>query len=149
MGGVDAIVFTGGIGENSPDVRAESCKGLEFLGVSIDAERNNSAEKEKMISADSAKVKVFALPTNEELVIALDTMRSSRRPGTPRHVPIGQGTAFLPERWSMKKLILIVSAVAIAAGVAYIVVKTAEELRFEQEEDLTPEDVESQLLQHE
>ncbi len=49
----------------------------------------------------------------------------------------------------MKKLILIVSAVAIAAGVAYIVVKTAEELQFEQEEDLTPEDVESQLLQHE
>jgi hypothetical protein len=49
----------------------------------------------------------------------------------------------------MKKLILIVSAAAIAAGIAYIVVKTAEELQFEQEEDLTPEDVESQLLQHE
>ncbi len=75
MGGVDAIVFTGGIGENSPDVRAESCKGLEFLGVSIDAGRNNSEEKEKLISADSSKVKVFALPTNEELVIALDTAR--------------------------------------------------------------------------
>lgn len=75
MGGVDAIVFTGGIGENSPDVRAESCKGLEFLGVSIDAEKNNSADKEKVISSDSSRVKVFALPTNEELVIALDTMR--------------------------------------------------------------------------
>ncbi len=75
MGGVDAIVFTGGIGENSPDVRAESCKGLEFLGVSIDEARNNSAEKEKLISTGSSKVKVFALPTNEELVIALDTMR--------------------------------------------------------------------------
>ena len=75
MGGVDAIVFTGGIGENSPDVRAESCKGLEFIGVSIDEARNNSAEKEKLISTGSSKVKVFALPTNEELVIALDTMR--------------------------------------------------------------------------
>jgi acetate kinase len=75
MGGVDAIVFTGGIGENSSEVRAESCKGLGFLGVTLDAERNNSAEKEKLISADSSKVKVFALPTNEELVIALDTAR--------------------------------------------------------------------------
>ncbi len=87
MGGVDVIVFTGGIGENSPDVRAESCKGLEFLGVKIDNEKNYSAEKEKVISADSSKVKVFALPTNEELVIALDTeriveaaVRSSSRP---------------------------------------------------------------------
>ncbi len=90
MGGVDAIVFTGGIGENSPDVRAASCKGLEFLGVNIDSERNNSADREKVISADSSRVKVFALPTNEEMVIALDTMRiveaawrSSTRPGRP------------------------------------------------------------------
>ncbi|HEY9165599.1 MAG TPA: acetate kinase [Candidatus Kryptonia bacterium] len=75
MGGVDAIVFTGGIGENSPDVRAASCSGLEFLGIVTDNERNNSAEKEKLISSDASKVKVFALPTNEELVIALDTMR--------------------------------------------------------------------------
>ncbi len=75
MGGLDAVVFTGGIGENSPDVRAESCKGLEFLGIEIDKSRNESSEKEKLISSDSSKVKVFALPTNEELVIALDTMR--------------------------------------------------------------------------
>jgi len=75
MGGLDAVVFTGGIGENSPDVRAESCRGLEFLGIKIDDARNTSQEKEKLISTDSSNVKVFALPTNEELVIALDTMR--------------------------------------------------------------------------
>jgi len=75
MGGLDAIVFTGGIGENSPDVRAESCRGLDFLGIKIDDEKNKSSDKEKVISTDSSKVKVFALPTNEELVIALDTMR--------------------------------------------------------------------------
>lgn len=93
MGGVDAIVFTGGIGENSPDVRAESCKGLEFLGVNIDSERNNSAEKEKLISADSSKIKVFALPTNEELVIALDTARivESARQTTSRPARPGDG----------------------------------------------------------
>lgn len=75
MGGLDAVVFTGGIGENSPDVRAESCRDLGFLGIEIDDARNESSEKEKLISSDSSKVKVFALPTNEELVIALDTMK--------------------------------------------------------------------------
>jgi acetate kinase len=75
MGGVDAVVFTGGIGENSPDVRAASCTGLEFFGIQIDEAKNNSQVKEKIISSDSSKVKVMALPTNEELVIALDTMR--------------------------------------------------------------------------
>ncbi len=75
MGGLDAIVFTGGIGENSPDVRAASCTGLEFFGIKIDEARNNSQDKEKIISDDSSKVKVMALPTDEELVIALDTMR--------------------------------------------------------------------------
>lgn len=75
MGGLDAVVFTGGIGENSPDVRAASCAGLEFFGIEIDESKNNSAQKEKTISTESSKVKVMALPTNEELVIALDTMR--------------------------------------------------------------------------
>jgi acetate kinase len=79
MGGLDAVVFTGGIGENSPDVRAASCTGLEFLGIQIDDEKNNSQNKEKVISADSSKVKVMALPTDEELVIALDTMRIVNR----------------------------------------------------------------------
>ena len=75
MGGVDAVVFTGGIGENSPDVRAASCTGLEFFGIQIDEAKNSSQVTEKIISSDSSKVKVMALPTNEELVIALDTMR--------------------------------------------------------------------------
>lgn len=75
MGGLDAIVFTGGIGENSPDVRAESCRDLGFLGIEVDDAKNESSEKEKLISSDASKVKVFALPTNEEFVIALDTMK--------------------------------------------------------------------------
>ncbi len=93
MGGLDAVIFTGGIGENSPDVRAESCRGLEFLGIEIDDERNNSADKERFISADSSRVKVLALPTNEELVIALDTMRivESANRSSPREVGISLG----------------------------------------------------------
>jgi acetate kinase len=75
MGGVGAVVFTGGIGENSADVRRESCRHMEFLGVSIDEKSNISAEKEKLISTSDSKTKVFVIPTNEELVIALDTMR--------------------------------------------------------------------------
>ncbi len=73
MGGVDAIVFTAGIGENSPDVRKKVCEDLEYLGVKIDDEKNNSPEKEKIITTDNSKVKVLVIPTNEELVIALDT----------------------------------------------------------------------------
>lgn len=73
MGGVDVLVFTAGIGENSPDVRKSVCEGLEFLGIKIDDEKNNSPEKEKIISTDDSKVKVLVIPTNEELVIALDT----------------------------------------------------------------------------
>jgi acetate kinase len=73
MGWVDAIVFTAGIGENSPDVRKSVCEGLEFLGIKIDDEKNNSPEREKIITTDDSPVKVLVIPTNEELVIALDT----------------------------------------------------------------------------
>ncbi len=74
MGGVDAIVFTAGIGENAPRIRALSCAGLEFLGVVIDKERNEKTiKKEGEISAPNSKVKVYCIPTNEELVIARDT----------------------------------------------------------------------------
>jgi len=73
MDGVDAIVFTAGIGENSPDVRKSVCEGLEFLGIKIDDEKNNSPEREKIITTDDSPVKVLVIPTNEELVIALDT----------------------------------------------------------------------------
>lgn len=71
LGGVDAVVFTGGIGENSADVRRESLEGLSFLGLELDPERN--AKGDNIISSDSSTVKIFRIPTNEELVIALDT----------------------------------------------------------------------------
>jgi len=75
MGGLDGVVFTGGIGENSPEVRKASCEGLEFLGIAIDDSSNQSSEKEKIISTQESTAKVLVVPTNEELVIALDTMR--------------------------------------------------------------------------
>ncbi len=75
MGGVDAIVFTAGVGENDIGTRAKVCSGLEFLGVKLDAERNNVRGKATEISAADSKVKVFLIPTNEELVIARDTNR--------------------------------------------------------------------------
>ncbi|MDF2883371.1 MAG: acetate kinase [Clostridiaceae bacterium] len=74
MGGVDCIVFTAGLGENSYECREESCKGLEFLGVKIDTEKNKCRGIAKEISSDDSKVKVFVIPTNEELMIAKDTM---------------------------------------------------------------------------
>lgn len=75
MGGVDAVVFTGGIGENSPDVRRTSCENLEFLGIAIDQDKNASPEKEKDISPENSRTRVLVIPTNEELVIAMDTMK--------------------------------------------------------------------------
>ncbi|MDR3625440.1 MAG: acetate kinase [Ignavibacteriaceae bacterium] len=73
MGGLDALVFTGGIGENSPEVRAEVCKGLEFMGIEIDEQRNKN--RETILSTDSSRIPVLRIPTNEELVIARDTNR--------------------------------------------------------------------------
>ena len=76
MGGLDGVVFTAGVGENSPVVRQLSCQNLEFLGVGVDQTRNEgTVGKEVDISADGAKVHVLAIPTNEELVIARDTQR--------------------------------------------------------------------------
>lgn len=75
MGGVDAIVFTGGVGENDIHTRQQVCEGLEFLGVKLDADRNNVRGKATEISAADSKVKVFLIPTNEELAIAQDTLR--------------------------------------------------------------------------
>lgn len=71
MGGLDAFVFTGGIGENSFEVREEICRNLEFLGINLDIERNKA--NQEIISTDKSKVKILRVPTNEELVIALDT----------------------------------------------------------------------------
>ena len=80
MGGVDAIVFTAGAGENSPEVREKSVEGLEFLGIKIDKDKNNAARGiEKDISTEDARVRTLVIPTNEELVIALETERIVRR----------------------------------------------------------------------
>jgi acetate kinase len=76
LGGVDLIIFTGGVGENGPETREILCKGLEYLGVSFDAEKNTGLRgKLEMISKHDSKVKVMVVPTNEELVIAHDTFR--------------------------------------------------------------------------
>jgi acetate kinase len=72
MGGVDAIVFTAGIGGNSKENRTEACEGLEFLGVKIDPERNKVHAKEAIINNNNSRVKVMVIPTNEELMIAKD-----------------------------------------------------------------------------
>ena len=74
MGGVDIIVWTAGVGENQADVRLDSCTGLEFLGVKMDAEANNVHGEEAIISAPDSKVTVCVIPTDEELMIAKDTM---------------------------------------------------------------------------
>lgn len=74
MGGLDVLVFTAGIGENSHIVRSESVKGLEFLGLKIDENKNNVRGKLTDLSAAESRVKIFVVPTNEELVIAKETM---------------------------------------------------------------------------
>ncbi len=74
MGGVDVIVWTAGVGENQISTRMEACSGLEFLGVKMDAEANNCRGEEKLISAPDSKVQVWVVPTDEEIVIARDTM---------------------------------------------------------------------------
>jgi len=74
MGGLDAIIFTAGVGENSPEVRELTCQGLGFLGIELDKGKNETTiGKEVDISSDNSRVRVLAIPTNEELVIARDT----------------------------------------------------------------------------
>ncbi len=73
MGGVDAIIFTAGIGENSADMRVNMVEGLEFLGARIDVEANKIRGEEKDVSAPDSKVRILVIPTNEELMIAKDT----------------------------------------------------------------------------
>lgn len=77
MNGAEAIIFGGGIGENSAKIRAAVCENLSWLGVELDAEKNKShtGGREGVISADSSRVKVWVIPTNEELLIARDTVR--------------------------------------------------------------------------
>lgn len=84
MGGADAIVFTGGIGENSPDVRSRICDGLQFLGLEINRDRNDvcTGGCEGLISTDQSRLAAYTIPTDEELLIARDTVRSVR--GAPQ-----------------------------------------------------------------
>ena len=73
MGGVDIIVFTAGIGENNVGIRQRVMEGMEFLGAEIDPEKNN-ARGELVVSKDTSKVKICVIPTNEEIMIARDTL---------------------------------------------------------------------------
>lgn len=75
MNGIDYIVFTGGVGENQINIRKGICEQLEFMGVEIDADLNNMRGEEKLVSKPSSKVKVYVIPTNEELMIAKETQR--------------------------------------------------------------------------
>ena len=74
MGGVDVIVWTAGVGENQIGTRLDACSDLDFLGVKIDAEANNCRGEEKLISTPDSRVQVWVVPTDEEIVIARDTM---------------------------------------------------------------------------
>jgi acetate kinase len=76
LGGMDVLVFTGGVGENAVLVRVKTCEGLEFLGVELDPARNQAgSRKEALITKDSSRARVFVIPTDEELVIAEETVR--------------------------------------------------------------------------
>jgi acetate kinase len=76
LGGADAIVFTGGIGENSPEVRARICQGLEWAGLKLQEEANQSTiAKERQISTEDSRLAAYVIPTDEELLIARDTVR--------------------------------------------------------------------------
>jgi len=79
LGGADAIVFTAGVGENSAPVRSLTCRGMEFMGIRIDEEKNKAAVgKEMDVSAEGASIRTLVIPTNEELVIAVDTQRLTK-----------------------------------------------------------------------
>ncbi|MDD4141069.1 MAG: acetate kinase, partial [Eubacteriales bacterium] len=76
MGGVDAVVFTAGIAENTPDIRLGACDGLAYMGITIDPYKNNAVKaREAIVSTDDSPVKVLVIPTNEELAIARETAR--------------------------------------------------------------------------
>ena len=75
MNGVDYIVFTGGVGENQINIRKGICEQLKFMGVEIDIDANNIRSEEKLVSKPESKVKVYVIPTDEELMIAKETQR--------------------------------------------------------------------------
>jgi acetate kinase len=74
MGGVDAVVFTAGIGENTVDIRQGACEGLDYMGIQLDPYKNTAVKsREAVVSTDESPVKVLVIPTNEELAIARET----------------------------------------------------------------------------
>ena len=76
MGGADAVVFTGGIGEHSPEIRARICEGLEWAGLTVDATQNQqTVGREGRISTEGSRLHAWVIPTDEELLIARDTVR--------------------------------------------------------------------------
>lgn len=75
MGGIDVLIFSGGVGEKSPEIRKHICDGLEFLGIYLDKRANHSDDVEKKISSPGAPVDILVIPTNEEIVIARDTYK--------------------------------------------------------------------------
>lgn len=79
MNGVDAIVFTAGLGENGIGMREMICADMDFMGIKLDHEKNDVRGKDRIISSDDSRVKVLLIPTNEELMIARDTLRLSNR----------------------------------------------------------------------
>ena len=75
----DKVVFTAGIGENSIDLRAKICEGLEFLGIEMDLEKNKVRGKEVIANKEGKRVKILIIPTNEELMIARDAVFLSKK----------------------------------------------------------------------
>ena len=75
MGGIDVLTFTAGVGEKGPISRSAICKQLEFLGIKIDEEKNKIRGEEAELSAPDSKVKIYTIPTNEELMIARETLK--------------------------------------------------------------------------
>jgi len=78
LNGCDCLIFTAGVGENAIDIRAKVCEDLDYLGIKMNLEKNNVRGKEVDVAADDSKVRIFVIPTNEELVIARDTYRVSK-----------------------------------------------------------------------
>ena len=90
LGGVDVITFSGGIGENSVEIRAAVLRNLSAFGVEVDEARNNSIKCEGVISADNSAVKVLVVPANEEIVVARETVAVVSRANSAAHAMAGQ-----------------------------------------------------------
>jgi len=82
LNGADAVIFTGGIGENAPEIRRRVCESLDALGIRLDEQRNRAAVgREADLSAEDARTRVWVIPTNEELLIARETVRALESAG--------------------------------------------------------------------